>query len=91
MVSVSVMVSGKSMDQFRVWVSVLDLYQNSCFGCTLQGMYTIANLNEIRGCLYLLLSLKWRILSQTSTEQSGKNKEKLIFPTGLQVHLEDMF
>ena len=58
------MVSGKGMDQFRVWVSVLDLYQNSGFGRTLLGMYTIANLNEIRGCLYLLLS-------QANSNQSG--------------------
>ena len=37
------------------------------------------------------LLLKWRILSRTSTEQSGKNEKKKKFPTGLQVHLEDMF
>ena len=36
-------------------------------------------------------SFKWRILSQTSTEGSGKNIYFFIFPTGLQVHLEDMF
>ena len=42
---------------------------------------------EVLGNLYL----KWRILSQTSTEESGKNLKKLIFPTGFQVHLEDMF
>ena len=35
-------------------------------------------------------SFKWRILSRTSTEQSGKNEKKNL-PTGLQVHLEDMF
>ena len=35
--------------------------------------------------------LKWPILSRTSTEQSGKNKKIWIFPTGLEVHLEDMF
>ena len=35
--------------------------------------------------------LKWRILSQTSTEESGKKNKILIFPTGLQVHIEDMF
>ena len=35
--------------------------------------------------------VKWPILSQTSTEGSGKNKKILIFPTGLQAHLEDMF
>ena len=34
--------------------------------------------------------LKWRILSRTSTEQSGKNEKKNL-PTGLQVQLEDMF
>ena len=37
-----------------------------------------------------ILNIKWRILSRTSTEQSGKNEKKKL-PTGLQVHLEDMF
>ena len=38
-----------------------------------------------------IVALKWPILSQTSTGGSGKNKKILIFPTGLQVHIEDMF
>ncbi len=36
------------------------------------------------------MAVKWRILSPTSSEQSGK-KKFLIFPTRLEVHLEDMF
>ena len=36
-------------------------------------------------------ALKWRIFSHTSSEESGKNNKKKIFPTGLEVHLEDMF
>ena len=39
----------------------------------------------------ILKVIKWRILSQASTEESGKNKKILIFPTGLQLHLKDMF
>ena len=36
--------------------------------------------------------IKWRIFSHTSSEGSGKNKKnEMIFPTGLEVHLEDMF
>ena len=40
--------------------------------------------------MFNLKPFKWRILSRTSTEQSGKNEKKKL-PTGLQVHLEDMF
>ena len=36
-----------------------------------------------------IAALKWRILSRTSSEESGKNEKTN--PTGLQVHLEDMF
>ena len=36
-------------------------------------------------------SFKWRILSQPGKIGSGKNIFFLIFPTGLQLHLEDMF
>ena len=38
-----------------------------------------------------VIILKWRIFSRTSSEQSGKNKKILIFPTGFEVHIEDMF
>ena len=41
-------------------------------------------------CWLSSIRFKWRILSRTSTEQSGKNEKKNL-PTGLQVHLEDMF
>ena len=47
---------------------------------------------DMEGCYGLdLEAIKWRILSRTSTEQSGKNEKKKNLPTGLQVHLEDMF
>ena len=35
--------------------------------------------------------LKWRNLSQTGKIGSGKNEKYFFFPTGLEVHLEDMF
>ena len=40
---------------------------------------------------FKLIQFKQRILSQTGTEGSGENKKILIFPTGLEVYLEDMF
>ena len=53
--------------------------------------YMLCNIDH---CLNNKINLdklfKRRILSQTSTEGSGKN-EKNIFTTGLQVHLEEMF
>ena len=36
-------------------------------------------------------SLKWRILSQTSSEQSGKNKKFLFFLLGLKYTLRTCF
>ena len=35
--------------------------------------------------------IKWPIYTQTGKIGSGKNKKIFIFPTGLEVHLEDMF
>ena len=35
--------------------------------------------------------LKWSFFIEPSLDGSGKNKKNLIFPTGLEVHLEDMF
>ena len=38
-----------------------------------------------------LLLLKWRILSQTSTEQSGKNEKRKIFLLGFKYTLRTCF
>ena len=43
------------------------------------------------GPLSKILAVKWRNLSQTGKIGSGKNEKKKNLPTGLQVHLEDMF
>ena len=59
------------------------LQRQICQQKNLQDVYNI-NHNDAD------ILLKWRIGSRTSTEGSGKKKKKKI-PTGLQVHLEDMF
>ena len=72
-------------------ISITNNFRGHFRGSKYSSSVNLATNEAINKNVILKEPFKWRILSQPGKIGSGKNIFFLIFPTELQVHLEDMF